>query len=227
MIWQRQSEMKTDDNNIIRPTLPEPTLRRLPWYLAYITRLKNENVEYVSSTQIAKEINVDASQIAKDLSFLSIKGKTRIGYEVAQLEQELTDFLGFKKGHNAFMIGVGSLGGALIQDSGLIQYGLNIVAGFDINSRLIGKSLNGVPIYDIAQLAEQQRIYQASIAILAVPVESAQSVTNQIIDAGLKAIWNFTPSRIKANEQIVVQNTSIYAHLALMYNRMSASHKED
>ena len=125
------------------------------------------------------------------------------------------------------MIGVGSLGGALIQDSGLIQYGLNIVAGFDITPRLIGKSLNGVPIYDIAQLAEQQRIYQASIAILAVPVESAQSVTNQIIDAGLKAIWNFTPSRIKANEQIVVQNTSIYAHLALMYNRMSASHKED
>lgn len=219
--------MKTDENNNIRPILPEPTLRRLPWYLAYITRLKNENVEYVSSTQIAKEINVDASQIAKDLSFLSIKGKTRIGYEVAQLEHELTDFLGFKKGHNAFMIGVGSLGGALIQDSGLIQYGLNIVAGFDTNPRLIGKSINGVPIYDIAQLAEQQLNYQASIAILAVPVESAQSVTNQIIDAGLKAIWNFTPSRIKADKHIVVQNTSIYAHLALMYNRMSASDNDD
>ncbi|MGN1266255.1 MAG: redox-sensing transcriptional repressor Rex, partial [Muribaculaceae bacterium] len=171
--------------------------------------------------------NVDASQIAKDLSFLSIKGKTRIGYEVAQLEHELTDFLGFKKGHNAFMIGVGSLGGALIQDSGLIQYGLNIVAGFDINPRLIGKSINGVPIYDIARLAEQQLNYQASIAILAVPVESAQSVTNQIIDAGLKAIWNFTPSRIKADKHIVVQNTSIYAHLALMYNRMSASDNDD
>ena len=61
--------MKTDDNNIIRPTLPEPTLRRLPWYLAYVTRLKHDNVEFVSSTQIAKEISVDASQIAKDLSF--------------------------------------------------------------------------------------------------------------------------------------------------------------
>ena len=204
--------MKTDDNNIIRPTLPEPTLRRLPWYLAYVTRLKHDNVEFVSSTQIAK-----------DLSFLSIKGKTRIGYEVAQLEQELTDFLGFKQGHNAFMIGVGSLGGALIQDSGLIQYGLNIVAGFDINPKLVGKSINGVPIFDIAQLAEQQRIYQASIAILAVPVESAQNVTNQIVDAGLKAIWNFTPSRIRTDNRIVVQNTSIYAHLALMYNRMSVN----
>ena len=204
--------MKTDDNNIIRPTLPEPTLRRLPWYLAYVTRLKHDNVEFVSSTQIAK-----------DLSCLSIKGKTRIGYEVAQLEQELTDFLGFKQGHNAFMIGVGSLGGALIQDSGLIQYGLNIVAGFDINPKLVGKSINGVPIFEIAQLAEQQRIYQASIAILAVPVESAQNVTNQIVDAGLKAIWNFTPSRIRTDNRIVVQNTSIYAHLALMYNRMSVN----
>ena len=80
-----------------------------------------------------------------------------------------------------------------------------------------------MPIFDIAQLAEQQHIYQASIAILAVPVESAQNVTNQIVDAGLKAIWNFTPSRIRTDNRIVVQNTSIYAHLALMYNRMSVN----
>lgn len=217
--------MKTADNDISRLTLPEPTLRRLPWYLAYISRLKRENVEFVSSTQIAKEINVDSSQIAKDLSFLSVKGKTRIGYEVANLERILTDFLGFKEKHNAFMIGVGSLGGALIQDSGLQQYGLNIVAGFDIKPSLIGKSITGIPVYDIATLAKQQSVYKASIAILAVPADVAQSVTNHIVEAGLKAIWNFTPSRINPGEDIVVQNTSIYAHLALMYNRMSENNK--
>jgi redox-sensing transcriptional repressor len=70
--------------------------------------LDNQHIEYVSSTQIAKEINVDASQIAKDLSFLNIKGKTRIGYEVHSLVRELVDFLGFKRKHNAFMIGAGS-----------------------------------------------------------------------------------------------------------------------
>ena len=111
--------------------LPEPTLRRLPWYLAYVRLLRANNIEYVSSTQIAKEINVDASQIAKDLSFLNIRGKTRIGYEVETLVGELSDFLGFGIEHKAFMIGVGSLGSALIQDQGLSQYGLNIVAGFD------------------------------------------------------------------------------------------------
>ncbi|MGM9804409.1 MAG: redox-sensing transcriptional repressor Rex [Muribaculaceae bacterium] len=213
--------MKNDANNISKSLLPEPTLRRLPWYLAYVTRLKHKQVEYISSTQIAKEICVDASQIAKDLSFLNIKGKTRIGYEVAQLEKELTDFLGFKKGHKAFMIGVGSLGAALIQDSGLLQYGLNIVAGFDIDPHIVGKQINGVPVMHIDTLAQQQLSYNASIAVLAVPVECAQQVTNQVIDAGLKAIWNFTPYRIKPNDKIVVQNTSIYAHLALMYNRMN------
>ena len=83
----------TDDKRInqMREQLPEPTLRRLPWYLAYVRLLLDAGVEYVSSTQIAKEINVDASMIAKDLSFLNIKGKTRIGYEVASLVHELQD----------------------------------------------------------------------------------------------------------------------------------------
>ena len=70
--------------------LPEPTLRRLPWYLAYVNMLRTQNVEYVSSTQISRQINVDASQIAKDLSFLNIKGKTRIGYQVENLAVTLS-----------------------------------------------------------------------------------------------------------------------------------------
>ena len=78
--------MIDDSNNII---LPEPTLRRLPWYLAYIDILKANGVETVSSTQISKAISVDSSQIAKDLSFLNIKGKTRIGYEVDTLSNVL------------------------------------------------------------------------------------------------------------------------------------------
>ena len=200
--------------------LPEPTLRRLPWYLAYVKMLDNQHIEYVSSTQIAKEINVDASQIAKDLSFLNIKGKTRIGYEVHSLVRELVDFLGFKRKHNAFMIGAGSLGAALMQDVGLSQYGLNIVAGFDINPELVGTSICGIPVYSLDELQRCQQQFNVSIAVLAVPVEHAQEAANTAIESGLKAIWNFTPYRIKAPSDIVIQNTSIYAHLALMYYRM-------
>ena len=213
------------NKNMPKMTMPEPTLRRLPWYLAYVRLLERRHIEYVSSTQISKEINVDASQIAKDLSFLNIKGKTRIGYEVSMLVKELTDFLGFKSRHKAFVIGAGSLGAALMQDSGLSRYGLNIVAGFDIDSKLIGSHVGGIPIYDMAELAQRQQEYGVTIAILSVPVEHAQEATNVIVSSGLKAIWNFTPFRIKVPDDIVIQNTSIYAHLALIYNRMSAKMK--
>ena len=210
-----------EGKNISNIALPEPTLRRLPWYLAYINLLNAKNIEYVTSTQISKDINVDASQIAKYLSFLNIKGKTRIGYEVKSLAKELEDFLGFKRVHNTFMMGVGSLGAALIQDSGLSQYGLRIVAGFDVNPLRIGTSICGVPIFHVSELKMRQQELNAEIGVLAVPVENAQEATDVMINGGIKAIWNFTPFRIKAPENIVIQNTSIYAHLAVMYNRMN------
>lgn len=202
--------------------LPEPTLRRLPWYLAYVNMLQSQGIDYVSSTQISKDINVDSSKIAKDLSFLNIKGKTRIGYQVDNLAAELSNFLGFRQEHSAIMIGVGSLGAALIQDSGLMQYGLRIVAGFDINEEIIGKEICSVPVFNISDLKEQQRIYKANIGILAVPVEHAQESADLLSECGVKAIWNFTPFRIKVDEDMVIQNTSIYAHLAVMYNRINA-----
>ena len=137
----------------IHDIIPEPALRRLPWYLAYVSMLREQKVEFVSSTQISRELKVDASQIAKDLSFLNIKGKTRIGYEVASLEKELEDFLGFRRGHNALIVGVGSLGAALIQDTGLSRYGLNIVAGFDVNPNIVGRTLCGIPVFGVKELA--------------------------------------------------------------------------
>lgn len=212
--------MIDDSNNII---LPEPTLRRLPWYLAYIDILKANGVETVSSTQISKAISVDSSQIAKDLSFLNIKGKTRIGYEVNTLSNVLSHFLGFKEIHNAFIVGVGSLGAALIHDTGLSNYGLNIIAGFDINPDIIEKKICDVPIFNIDEMQHYQQKLNASIGILAVPANQAQDAADTMAASGLKAIWNFTPYRIKVAEGIVMSNTSIYAHLALIYNRLRAT----
>ncbi len=160
------------------------------------------------------------SQIAKDLSYLSIKGKTRIGYEVKELERGLYDFLGFRREHKAVMMGVGSLGSALIADSGLSRYGLDIVAGFDVNPDVVGRSLNGKPIYPLSELSRRVGELGAEIAVIAVPVESCAEVAEMCVAAGIKALWNFTPFRIRTAPDVVVQNTSIYAHLAVMYNRM-------
>ncbi len=202
--------------------LPEPTLRRLPWYLAYVEILKARNVEYVSSTQISRALNVDASQIAKDLSFLTLKGKTRIGYEVDALVETLAEFLGFTTTHKAYVFGAGSLGRALIQDSGLSIYGLEIVAGFDIDESKTGSHIGEVPIHHIDMLTEVMDTTPATIGILTVPAECAQETADIAIGGGIRAIWNFTPYRVKVAEGIVMANTSIYAHLALIYNRLSA-----
>lgn len=204
-------------HNII---LPEPTLRRLPWYLAYVEILRGKKVRHVSSTRISRALSVDASQIAKDLSFLGVKGRTRIGYEVDALASALSDFLGFSHSHKAYVLGAGSLGLALIRDSGLSNYGLEIVAGFDVNPSIIGHREENVEIMHIDRIYETMATNPAEIAILTVPAEVAQESADIAVGAGIKAIWNFTPYRVKVAEGVVMANTSIYAHLALIDTRL-------
>ena len=205
--------------------VPEPTLRRLPWYLSNIKLMKEKGEQYVSSTQISKEINIDASQIAKDLSYVNISGRTRVGYNIDELIEVLESFLGFTNMHKAFLFGVGSLGGALLRDSGLRHFGLEIVAAFDINPELVGKDLGGIPIFHSDDFGAKMKEYDVNIGVLTVPINIAQEITNKMVDGGIKAVWNFTPFRIRVPENIVVQNTSLYAHLAVMFNRLNFNEK--
>ena len=205
--------------------VPEPTLRRLPWYLSNIKLMKEKGEQYVSSTQISKEINIDASQIAKDLSYVNISGRTRVGYNIDALIEVLESFLGFTNMHTAFLFGVGSLGAALLRDSGLHHFGLEIVAAFDVNPELVGKDLNGIPIFHSDDFETKMKEYDVNIGVLTVPINIAQEITNKMVDGGIKAVWNFTPFRIRVPENIVVQNTSLYAHLAVMFNRLNFNEK--
>ena len=205
--------------------VPEPTLRRLPWYLSNIKLMKEKGEQYVSSTQISKEINIDASQIAKDLSYVNISGRTRVGYNIDALIEVLESFLGFTNMHKAFLFGVGSLGAALLRDSGLHHFGLEIVAAFDVNPELVGKDLNGIPIFHYDDFEAKMKEYDVNIGVLTVPINIAQEITDKMVDGGIKAVWNFTPFRIRVPENIVVQNTSLYAHLAVMFNRLNFNEK--
>lgn len=202
--------------------IPEPTLRRLPWYLAYVTMLHSQGVEYVSSTNIAGNLDVDSSQIAKDLSYLNIRGKTRIGYEVKGLEEQLTQFLGFQHRHNAVVVGAGSLGSALMSDSGLGRYGLNIVAGFDTDPAKTGTKIASTPVFGLDRLGEILDRLNVKVAIITVPFDCAQEAADTCMEAGISGIWNFTPRRIRVRTGVVIQNTSIYSDLAVMYNRIEA-----
>lgn len=202
--------------------VPEPTLRRLPWYLAFAKLALQQGESFLSSTRIAKSIAVDPSMVAKDLSFVKISGRTRVGYDVNELVTVLEHFLGFTDSHQAYLFGVGNLGGALMHDNGLQQFGMEIKAGFDVRHELTGTSINHIPIHHIDKFAELQQQTGIHIGILTVPVDKAQDVSDIMVKGGIKAIWNFTPYRIVVPDNVIVQNTSIYAHLAVMYNRLNA-----
>ena len=153
-------------------------------------------------------------------------GKTRVGYEIAPLVAELEVFLGFTTRHTAFLFGVGSLGASLLHDTGLRQYGLEIVAGFDVRPELVATRINDIPVYHMDEFPERQAEYGATIGVLTVPVEQAQAVTDRVVSGGIRALWNFTPFRIRVPEPIVVQDTLLYAHLAVMFNRMNTQNQE-
>lgn len=206
--------------------IPEPTLRRLPWYLSCAKLMRDKGEKFVSSTQISKQINIDSSQIAKDLSYVDISGRTRVGYEVDLLINVLEDFLGFTNLHRAYLFGVGSLGGALLRDSGLSHFGLKIVGAFDVNPDLVGTEINGIPIYHTDELQLRMQKDKVNIGVLTVPIAISQQVTDKMVEGGIKAVWNFTPFRIRVPEGIVVQNTSLYAHLAVMFNRLNENMKK-
>ncbi len=203
--------------------LPEPVIRRLPWYLAYAKLALQRGEQSASSTLIAHELDIDPSQVAKDLSILNIAGKTRVGYDLSTLKHVLEEVLGFSTTHNAFLVGVGNLGSALIQDNGLAQYGLRIIAGFDVKFEMDGMRINQIPIHHIDDFAFLCRKTHTEIGILTVPIECAQQTAETMVKAGIKAIWNFTPFRIHVPSHIIVQNTSIYSHLALMFNRLQVN----
>ena len=135
----------------------------------------------------------------------------------------LEHFLGFTEIHKAFsFLEVGSAGRAhFLQDSGLKHFGLEIVAAFDVDPTLVGTNLNGIPIYHSDDFLKKMEEYDVQIGVLTVPIEIAQCITDMMVDGGIKAVWNFTPFRIRVPEDIVVQNTSLYAHLAVMFNRLN------
>ena len=155
--------------------VPVPVLRRMPAYLSFVKTLQKQGEKYVSSTRIAEYMEIDATQVTKDLSHTGISGKTRVGYEVDNFVEILDDFLGFNKINNAFLVGAGSLGCALLQDKGLRNFGLNIQKAFDVDKSKIGTKINDVEIFHVDQFRGMPGECNVAIGIITVPAECAQN----------------------------------------------------
>lgn len=200
--------------------VPEPSVRRMPDYLNYLRLLKNKGRDYVSAPYIAKDLNLDATQVAKDLAYTKATGKPRVGYNLNALIASIEEFLGLNRTDLAFLVGAGSLGEALIKYEGFGYFGLNIVAAFDTDENKIGQEIHGVKVFHIDKLRELAERLHPVLGIITTPAAPAQQVADLMVGWGIKAIWNFTPCSIKVPEKIILQNTSIYANLAVIMKKV-------
>lgn len=202
-------------------SVPEPTLRRLPLYHRVLSEMRASGREQVSCTDIGLELNQDPTQVRKDLECAGIAGRPRIGYVLAQLIEGLETFLGWDNVHEAFLVGAGSMGAALLGYGKFEQCGLKIVAAFDSDPAKIGTQMRGkhvLPLGKLANLATRMRVL---IGIITVPGPQAQAVADLMVAGGIRAIWNFAPVRLRVPEHVIVHNEDLYCSLAALSQKLS------
>ncbi len=200
--------------------VPEPTVRRMPQYLHLVRALREKGDMYVSAPVIARMLGLDPTQVVKDMAYTGVSGKTRIGFSTEELQLALEDFLGYNRKHEAFLVGAGYLGSALIQYQGFREAGMKIVAAFDTDKRKFGTEIQGVPVFSLEKFRDLASRLHISIGIITTPAGAAQSVADLMVVWGIKAIWNFAPVALKVPDQIIVQDTHIYANLAVIINKL-------
>jgi len=178
--------------------IPEMTVRRLSVYTRCLQQLEEDGVKTVSSQELAERFNLNSAQVRKDLAYFGEFGVRGIGYYVAGLKAELQKILGLDREWAVALVGFGNLGSALFHYKGFARQGFRIAAIFDDDPAKAGREVGGIPVFASRDLGREVKARGIQIAIVAVPPEAAQSVTDQLADAGIKAILNFAPSRLRA-----------------------------
>jgi len=197
----------------------EPTLKRLPVYLQLLQKLNSEGKIYTSAPTMAAVLELDATQIVKDLSVTGIKGKPKVGYHVTELINTIEVYLGFNRRNEAFLIGAGKLGQALISYHELQDFGIRIIAAFDVDPNKVDTKYGVTPILHIEKLGELASRLGVAIGILTVPPPLAQKTAEAMVKSGIKAIWNLTPIKLKLPDNIIIQDTSMYANVAVLLKK--------
>lgn len=201
----------------------QSTLKRLPFYLELLKQKRRQNEEYISSSQIAKELNLHDVQVRKDLATASkLGGKPKIGYEINELIRDLEDYLGCYRVNKAILVGVGSLGKALLGYKGFKDYGLEIIEAFDSYSGIIGNEIKGVKVSSMDKLASCVKENNIHIGIITVPAQYAQNVCDLLVEAGVNAIWNFAPIMLKVKEGVILQSENMASSLAVLSRHLES-----
>ena len=206
-----------------RKEISKSVLKRLPGYLNYLRSLPEGTAVYISATALANALGMGEVQVRKDLAMVCDGGRPKIGYPREQLVDDIEQFLGYDNTTDAVIIGAGKLGQALLGYSGFADYGLNILAAFDVAP---DGNATGKPIYHIDELESFCHCHKVRMGIITVPVEHAQNVCDQLIACGIKAIWTFAPVHLEVPPNILVQQENMATSLAVLSMHLQAQMKD-
>jgi redox-sensing transcriptional repressor len=206
--------MTTHQNDAGTRSIAEASLRRLPAYHRLLTKMKAAGIPSVSCAAIARALNLDPTQVRKDIEATGLIGKPKVGHEVASLLLGLEDFLGWNNSKQAFLVGAGSLGSALLGYQRFRQYGVEVIAAFDVDSAKVGQEIHGKYVLPLAKLPDLARRMHIHLGVIATPPDAAQSCADLMVEGGIRAIWNFAPIHLRIPESVILQNEDLSQSLA-------------
>jgi redox-sensing transcriptional repressor len=193
-------------------------------YYRYLTEVTaRKNVDTITSAQMGAALDIDPTQVRKDFGAIGLVGISRVGYEVCEVCRAIRLVFGFDRPYPAVLVGAGHLGNALLNYPGFARYGLRIVAAFDNDPKKAGASIAGVTVQGVRALKPFIRRKEIQMAILTTPVGVAQNMTDRLVSAGIKAIWNFSPTRLSVPKGVLIRNEHIslgMAQVAYHLNRL-------
>ena len=196
--------------------IPEATVMRLSIYSRYLHQLMGEGVETISSGEIAQGVGVSSAQVRKDLAYFGEFGTRGVGYKVEELYGHLMKILGLDRNWNIIIIGAGKLGSALALYQGFADRGFNISAILDVDPDRIGNRLGNVEVEKLELLEKRVTESNVSIGVVTVPAGVAQDVTDKLVNAGVKAILNFSPRVLRVPNAIILRNVDLSVNLEVL-----------
>ena len=200
--------------------ISDVTLKRLPLYLNYLKNLPEE-YSHITAAALARAMGLGEVLVRKDLGNISGGGRPRTGYSRLKPIRTIEDYLGYDNATDAVLVGAGKLGQALMGYQGFQQYGMRITAAFDISISHETK-LDGISAYPLHQLREYCQNNRVLMGIIAVPANQAQSAADDLVAAGVKAIWCFSPVYLNLPEKLIVQYENMAASFAILSVQLRA-----
>ena len=184
---------------------PDVVIKRLPLYARSLRYLLQDGVSSVSSQELGEQINVTAAQIRKDLSYFGEFGKQGIGYDVERLLNQIERILGLNQEWPAALVGIGHLGEAIARYDGFRSQGIRIAAMFDNDPNKVGSELTGITIVEDKNIKAMVQELGIRLAIIAVPADRAQEVTENLVAGGVRAILSYAPIVLQVPETVWVR----------------------